>query len=65
MFDTNAEKKESETWWPRASDEVQKIEKDIGPVRMVTTITPAKIEYRISDELIQGDNPIFGVVEKK
>ncbi len=32
---------------------------------MVSVITPSKVEYKIADELIPGDDPVFGVVEKK
>lgn len=43
--DTPAERSSNERYFPRASDEIQGIEKDIGSVRIVAVMTEAKVEW--------------------
>lgn len=43
--DTPAERQSNERFYPRASDELQMIEKEIGPVRIVCVVTENRVPW--------------------
>lgn len=32
---------------------------------MISVVTSKKVDFKINDEVYQGDDPMFGIVEKK
>jgi len=47
--DTPSDRKAYELYFPRASDELYDIEKNLGPVRMVVVLTDNKLATKIED----------------
>ncbi|KAL4450880.1 hypothetical protein ABPG74_011722 [Tetrahymena malaccensis] len=55
--DTPAERSSNERFYPRASDEIYNIEKEVGPVRMVLVLTDNRLTWQINDEARKLDPP--------
>lgn len=55
--DTPAERSDNERFYPRASDEIYNIEKEIGPVRMVFVLTENRVGWQINDEAQKLEPP--------
>lgn len=47
--DTPAERSDNERFYPRASDEILNIEREIGPVRMLVVMTENRVGWQIND----------------
>lgn len=55
--DTPAERSNNERYYPRASDEIQSIEKAIGPVRIVAVMTESRVDWTINDQAVKLEPP--------